>query len=204
MKKLLKYSLMALSLALVICAINELSLVLSASGVMVGCISVASIPEVCGANVGGIMPEIYVISKEDVNAAFVVESDGITINTDIAPKSGKGWAKWDLPIDTPEFGSKGDGDPGSQVITQEINGFIPRMTKANSLIFQGALNTKLFVLVKHDGVTRLLGDWNRPVSFTYDTKSGKKGKDKKGTDFKFMGEGYTHDPYFYTGVITTV
>ena len=51
------------------------------------------------------------------------------------------------------------------------------------------------------GQLRMAGDKYRGVKFEHDYKSGKKGTDKNGTDFKFSGEGFTHVPYYYTGAI---
>jgi hypothetical protein len=158
--------------------------------------------EDCGANPGG-LTDLHVIRRRNIlTFPEPDDADGLTISTSIVPKAGEGFSKWDFATDTGDLNHKSGGDAGNQSITHEINTYVPRGVVTIDAIINAAINGD-FVVIGTDslGNRRILGDKRRGVKFDYDYKSGKKGNDKNGTDFKFSGEGFAHLPYYYTAAI---
>ena len=152
-------------------------------------------------NPGG-LTDIHVIRRRDIETFPAPGADGVTISTAIVPKAGAGFVPWEFAQDTGEINHKSSGDAGTQSISQGIDVYVPRGSAATDAVIQSALNGD-FVVAGRDsnGNVRLLGDKRRGVKFEHDYKSGKKGTDKNGTDFKFSGEGFTHVPYYYTATL---
>jgi hypothetical protein len=152
-------------------------------------------------NPGG-LTNLHVIRRRDIDVFPAVDADGVTISTAIVPKTGAKFVPWDFATDTGEVNHKSSGDAGNQSITQEVNTYVPRGDAKIDAVIQAALNGD-FVVAGRDsnGNTRLIGDEFRGVKFEHDYKSGKKGTDKNGTDFKFSGEGFAHVPYYYTAAL---
>ena len=152
-------------------------------------------------NPGG-LTNLHAIRRRDIDVFPDVDADGVTISKPIVPKTGAKFVPWDFATDTGEVNHKSSGDAGNQSITQELNTYVPRGEAKIDAVIQAALNGD-FVVAGRDsnGNTRLLGDEFRGVKFEHDYKSGKKGTDKNGTDFKFSGEGFTHVPYYYTAAL---
>ena len=152
-------------------------------------------------NPGG-LTDLHVIRRRDIDVFPAVDADGVTISAAIVPKTGKKFVPWAFAKDTGEINHASSGDPGTQSIKQELNVYIPRGDAKIDAEIQKALNGD-FVVAGRDsnGNQRILGDEFRGVGFEHDYKSGKKGTDKNGTDFKFSGEGFTHVPYYYTAAL---
>ena len=152
-------------------------------------------------NPGG-LTDLHVIRRRDIETFPAAGADKVTIATAIVPKEGCGFAKWEFAQDSGEVNHKSGGDAGNQSITHELNVYVPRGSAATDAVIQAALNGD-FVVIGRDsnGNLRICGDERRGVKFEHDYKSGKKGGDKNGTDFKFSGEGFTHVPYYYTAAI---
>jgi len=152
-------------------------------------------------NPGG-LTDLHVIRRRDILTFPEVDEDGVTISTALVPKPGCGFVPWDFATDTGEINHKSAGDVGTQSVGQELNVYIPRGEAKTDAVIQKALNGD-FVVAGRDsnGNLRLCGDKYRGVKFDYDYKSGKKGTDKNGADFKFSGEGFTHVPYYYTAAL---
>jgi len=152
-------------------------------------------------NPGG-LTNLHVIRRRDIDSFPDPDADGVTISKPIVPKTGAKFVPWDFATDTGEVNHKSTGEAGNQSITQEANTYVPRGDAKIDAVIQAALNGD-FVVAGRDsnGNTRLLGDAFRGVKFEHDYKSGKKGTDKNGTDFKFSGEGFTHVPYYYTAAL---
>ena len=149
-------------------------------------------------NPGG-LTDLHVIRRRDIETFPEPGPDKVTISTAIVPKAGCGFVPWEFAEDTGEITHKSSGDAGTQSIAHGIDVYVPRGSAATDAVIQSALNGN-FVVAGRDsnGNVRLLGDKRRGVKFEHDYKSGKKGTDKNGTDFKFAGEGFTHVPYYYT------
>ncbi len=179
-------------------------LVGSSTGAMMAgvCLPITNIvAEDCGSNPGG-LTDLHVIRRRDITTFPEADADGVTIATAIVPKTGEGFVKWDFATDTGDLNHKSNGDQGNQSITHEINTYIPRGIATIDSVIQAAVNGDFVVIgTDSNGNRRILGDKRRGVKFDYDYKSGKKGTDKNGTDFKFTGEGFTHVPYYYTAAI---
>ncbi len=152
-------------------------------------------------NPGG-LTDIHVIRRRDIDVFPTVDPDKVTISTAIVPKTGSKFVPWDFAKDTGEINHASSGDPGTQSIKHEINVYVPRGDAKIDAVIQSALNGD-FVVAGRDsnGNMRLIGDEFRGVGFEHDYKSGKKGTDKNGTDFKFSGEGFTHVPFYYTAAL---
>lgn len=152
-------------------------------------------------NPGG-LTDLHVIRRRDILTFPDADADEVTVSTAIVPKPGCGFVPWDFAQDTGEVNHKSTGDVGTQSITQELNVYVPRGSAATDAVIQAALNGD-FVVAGRDsnGNLRLCGDKRRGVKFEHDYKSGKKGTDKNGADFKFSGEGFTHVPYYYTAAL---
>lgn len=152
-------------------------------------------------NPGG-LTDIHVIRRRDIEEFPEADADKVTISTPIVPKTGKKFVPWEFAQDTGEINHASSGDAGTQSIKQELNVYIPRGSAAVDAVIQSALNGD-FVVAGRDsnGNLRIVGDARRGVKFEHDYKSGKKGTDKNGTDFKFSGEGFTHVPYYYTAAL---
>ncbi len=152
-------------------------------------------------NAGG-LTDLFVIRRRDIKTWPAVAADGVTLTGPIVPIDGSGFVKWDFASDTGEVNHKSSGDAGNQSVVQELNTNLPRGSAEVDAVIAKALNGD-FILIGRDsnGNPRLAGDKNRGMKFDYDYKSGKKGTDKNGTDFKFAGEGFTHPPYYYTAAI---
>ena len=152
-------------------------------------------------NPGG-LTDLHVIRRRDIDVFPAVDADGVTLTTAIVPKTGKKFVPWAFAKDTGEINHASSGEVGTQSIKQELNVYIPRGSAAVDAEIQKALNGD-FVVAGRDsnGNQRILGDEFRGVGFEHDYKSGKKGTDKNGTDFKFSGEGFTHVPYYYTAAL---
>lgn len=158
--------------------------------------------EECGANAGG-LTDLHVIRRRDLlTFPAADEADGVTISTALVPMTGEGFVKWGFATDTGDVNHKSEGDAGNQSITQELNTYIPRGVATIDSVINAAINGDFVVIgTDSNGNRRILGDKRRGVTFNYDYKSGKKGNDKNGTDFKFSGQGFTHVPYYYTAAI---
>ena len=152
-------------------------------------------------NPGG-LTDLHVIRRRDIETFPEPGADKVTVSTAIVPKTGCGFAKWEFAQDSGEVNHKSGGDAGNQSITHEVNVYVPRGSASTDAVIQAALNGD-FVIIGRDsnGNLRVCGDLRRGVKFEHDYKSGKKGGDKNGTDFKFSGEGFTHVPYYYTAAI---
>lgn len=152
-------------------------------------------------NPGG-LTDLHVIPRRDIETFPDTIADGVTISTPLIPKTGCGFVSWDFAQDTGEVTHKSSGDAGNQSISQEMGVYVPRGSAANDAVIQAALNGD-FVVAGRDsnGNLRICGDKRRGMKFEHDYKSGKKGNDKNGTDFKFTGEGFTHVPYYYTAAL---
>jgi len=152
-------------------------------------------------NAGG-LTDLFVIRRRDIQTFPEVDTDGVTISTAFVPKTGSGFVQWGFAQDSGEVNHKSGGDAGSQSMTHEVNTYVPRGSAEIDAVIQKAINGD-FVVIGRDsnGNYRVAGDKNRGVKFDYDYKSGKKGTDKNGTDFKFAGEGFTHVPFYYTAAI---
>lgn len=180
------------------------ALFVSAAGVsMAGvCLPLGDIVlEDCGANPGG-LTDLHVIRRRDLQTFPEPDGEGVTISTALVPKAGKGFKKWEFATDTGDLNHKSTGDAGNQSITHEINTTVPRGIATIDAVINAALNGDFVVIgTDSNGNLRILGDLRRGVTFNYDYKSGKKGTDKNGTDFKFSGEGFAHVPFYYTAAI---
>lgn len=179
------------------------ALVGTATGVSLACVVVPItdiIADDCP-NPGG-LTDLHVIRRRDIETFPDADADGVTISTAIVPKTGKKFVKWDFAADSGEVQHKSTGDAGNQSIAHDLNVYVPRGSATTDAVIQSALNGD-FVVVGRDsnGNQRIAGDKRRGVKFEHDYKSGKKGNDKNGTDFKFSGEGFTHVPYYYTAAI---
>ncbi|MCC2546424.1 hypothetical protein LJY25_08205 [Hymenobacter sp. BT175] len=179
-------------------------LVVSSTGAMTAgvCLPITHIvAEDCGANPGG-LTDLHVIRRRDIMTFPEPSADGVTIATAIVPKAGEGFVKWEFASDTGDLNHKSGGDQGNQSITHEINTYVPRGIATIDAVINAAINGDFVVIgTDSNGNLRILGDKRRGVKFDYDYKSGKKGTDKNGTDFKFTGEGFTHVPFYYTAAI---
>lgn len=175
----------------------------SASGFALGCtvIPLAAIEADDCPNPGG-LTDLHVIRRRDIDTFPTVDADGVTISAAIVPKTGKKFVPWTFAQDTGEINHKSSGDAGTQSIGHELNVYVPRGSAVIDAVIQSALNGD-FVVAGRDsnGNVRILGDEFRGVKFEHDYKSGKKGTDKNGTDFKFSGEGFTHVPFYYTAAL---
>ena len=152
-------------------------------------------------NPGG-LTDLHVIRRRDLQTFPEPDADKVTVSTALVPKAGSGFVAWDFAQDTGEVNHKSSGELGTQSIAHELNVYVPRGSAATDAVIQSALNGD-FVVIGRDsnGNYRIAGDKFRGVKFEHDYKSGKKGTDKNGTDFKFSGEGFTHVPYYYTAAI---
>jgi hypothetical protein len=152
-------------------------------------------------NPGG-LTDLHVIRRKHIQTFPAPGPDGVTISTAIVPIADEGFVKWEFATDTGEVTHKSSGDAGNQSISHGIDVNVPRGSAATDSVIQAALNGD-FVVAGRDsnGNQRILGDKSRGVKFEHDYKSGKKGTDKNGTDFKFTGEGFGHVPYYYTAAI---
>ena len=152
-------------------------------------------------NPGG-LTDIHVIRRREIKTFPEVDADGVTISTALVPEVGCGFVPWAFAQDSGEVNHKSGGDAGNQSISHELNVYVPRGSAKTDAIIQAALNGD-FVVAGRDsnGNLRLVGDKRRGVKFEHDYKSGKKGSDKNGTDFKFSGEGFTHVPFYYTAAL---
>ncbi len=152
-------------------------------------------------NAGG-LTNLHVIRRRDIDVFPAPGDDGVTISTAIVPKTGVKFVPWEFATDTGEITHKSTGDAGNQSVSMEVTTNVPRGDATIDAVIQKALNGD-FVVAGRDsnGNTRLIGDEFRGVKFEHDYKSGKKGGDKNGTDFKFSGEGFTHVPYYYTAAL---
>lgn len=152
-------------------------------------------------NPGG-LTDLHVIRRRDIQTFPEPGADKVTISTAIVPKPGCGFVPWEFAQDTGEVNHKSGGDAGNQSISHELNTYVPRGDAKIDAQVQAALNGD-FVVAGRDsnGNVRICGDKYRGVKFEHDYKSGKKGDDKNGTDFKFSGAGFTHVPYYYTAAL---
>jgi hypothetical protein len=152
-------------------------------------------------NPGG-LTDIHVIRRREIKTFPEVDADGVTISTALVPETNCGFVPWAFAQDSGEVNHKSGGDAGNQSISHELNVYVPRGSAKTDAIIQAALNGD-FVVAGRDsnGNLRLVGDKRRGVKFEHDYKSGKKGSDKNGTDFKFSGEGFTHVPFYYTAAL---
>ncbi|MDB5270240.1 MAG: hypothetical protein JWP58_3280 [Hymenobacter sp.] len=152
-------------------------------------------------NPGG-LTDLHVIRRRDIETFPAPGADGVTISTAIVPKADAGFVPWEFAQDTGEVNHSSGGDAGNKSIKHEVNTYVPRGSAETDAVIQSALNGD-FVVIGRDsnGNLRIAGDKRRGVIFDHDYKSGKKGGDKNGTDFKFAGEGFTHVPYYYTAAI---
>lgn len=152
-------------------------------------------------NPGG-LTDLHVIRRRDIETFPEVDADKVTISTPIVPKVGCGFVPWDFAQETGEVNHKSSGEPGNKTITHEVNTYVPRGSAETDAVIQSAINGD-FVVIGHDanGNLRIAGDKRRGVIFDHDYKSGKKGTDKNGTDFKFASDGFAHVPYYYTAAI---
>ncbi|GAB2954734.1 hypothetical protein GCM10027048_20310 [Hymenobacter coalescens] len=156
----------------------------------------------CGANPGGTV-DLYVMRRRDIQTFPEPAEEGdVVLTQPIVPKAGKGFVKWDHATDTGDVNHKSNGDEGNQSVSVEQNVYIPRGNPNTDKVINSALNGS-FVVISRDslGQLRVLGNQRRGVKFDYDYKSGKKGTDKNGTDFKFSGEGFASVPLYYEAAI---
>lgn len=179
------------------------ALVGTTAGVSLGCVMVpiAGITVDPCPNPGG-LTDLHVIRRRDILTFPDPGPDGVTIATAIVPKVGAGFVPWEFAQDTGEVTHKSSGEAGTQSIGHGLDVYVPRGSAETDAVIQSALNGD-FVVAGRDsnGNLRLCGDKRRGVKFEHDYKSGKKGTDKNGTDFKFSGEGFTHVPYYYTAAL---
>jgi hypothetical protein len=152
-------------------------------------------------NPGG-LTDLHVIRRRDILTFPDADEDNVTISKPIVPKPGAGFVPWEFAQDSGEINHGSSGDAGTKSIKHELNTYVPRGSAETDAVIQSALNGD-FVVIGRDsnGNQRIAGDKRRGVTFDHDYKSGKKGTDKNGTDFKFAGEGFTHVPYYYTAAI---
>ena len=152
-------------------------------------------------NPGG-LTDLHVIRRREIETFPEPGADGVTISTALVPKTGCGFVPWHFANDTGEINHKSSGDAGNQSIGHDVAVYVPRGSATTDAVIQSALNGD-FVVIGRDsnGNLRIAGDKRRGVKFEHDYKSGKKGNDKNGTDFKFSGEGFTHVPFYYTAAI---
>lgn len=180
-----------------------ITLMVGTSGSALACVIVpiAEIVEDNCPNPGG-LTDIHVIRRRELETFPEPDADKVTISTALVPKLGCGFVPWAFAADTGEINHKSSGDAGNQSIAHDLAVYVPRGSAATDAVIQSALNGD-FVVIGRDsnGNLRVAGDKRRGVKFEHDYKSGKKGNDKNGTDFKFSGEGFTHVPYYYKAAI---
>ena len=180
-----------------------LTLLVGTGGSAMACVIVpiAEIVEDNCPNPGG-LTDIHVIRRRELETFPEPDADKVTISTALVPKAGCGFVPWAFAADTGEINHKSSGDAGNQSIAHDLAVYVPRGSAATDAVVQSALNGD-FVVIGRDsnGNLRIAGDKRRGVKFEHDYKSGKKGNDKNGTDFKFSGEGFTHVPYYYKAAI---
>ncbi|WP_375418134.1 hypothetical protein [uncultured Hymenobacter sp.] len=179
------------------------ALVGGATGVSLACVVVpitSIVLDDCP-NPGG-LTDLHVIRRRDILTFPEPDADKVTLSTAIVPKPGCGFVPWEFAADSGEVNHKSSGDAGNQSIAHDLGVYVPRGSASTDAVVQAALNGD-FVVIGRDsnGYQRVVGDKRRGVKFEHDYKSGKKGTDKNGTDFKFAGEGFTHVPYYYTAAI---
>jgi hypothetical protein len=152
-------------------------------------------------NPGG-LTDLHVIRRRDIETFPEPGADKVTISTAIVPKVGCGFVPWEFAQESGEVNHKSGGEPGNKTITHEVNTYVPRGSAETDAVVQSAINGD-FVVIGRDanGNLRVAGDKHRGVIFDHDYKSGKKGTDKNGTDFKFAADGFAHVPYYYTAAI---
>lgn len=153
-----------------------------------------------GANPGGTV-RLLVIPFEDLESIPNPGVDGVTISTDIVPKTGKGFAEWEFAQDTGQITSKVSGEQGSQVYEVEKKVYISSITPEIQSVLQKCVNRRL-IIITVDGRGQMIigGDMLRPMSLEQNQTTGAKFNDKAGTELTFKC-GSSHPPYFYTGVI---
>jgi hypothetical protein len=179
---------------------------LVAGSSIVACLPIAAIVEEddCGSNPGG-TNELYVARKRDVESIPAPGADKVTISTPIVMKPGKAFVKWDHAQDTGDINHKSEGDPGNKSVSTDVNCYVPKGNPAIDSVVQSALNGEFIVIVVDGkGQQRIGGDLLRGLIFDHDYKSGKKGTDKNGSDFKFATTGMGHVPFYYTAAIPLV
>ena len=169
---------------------------------LAGCAAVGNIvSEDCGANPGGTV-NLWVARRRDVATLPNPASGTVTVTAPLTMKAGKFFAKWEFAQDTGDLNHKTTGDPGNKSVTMEVNTYVPRGNELIDAVINEAINGDFIVIVEDGlGQKRIAGDLLRGVIFDHDYKSGKKGTDKNGTDFKFGGEGFGHVPYYYDAAI---
>ena len=166
------------------------------------CVAVGNITsQDCGANPGGTV-NLWVARRRDVATIPPPGADGVTIAQPITMKTGKAFAKWEFTQDTGELTHKSVGDAGNKSVTKEVTTYVPRGNAQVDAEINKAINGD-FIIIVEDGLgqKRIGGNLLRGMIFDHDYKSGKKGTDKNGTDFKFLGEGFSHVPYYYDAAI---
>lgn len=173
---------------------------------LAGCLPIVAITEDddCGANPGG-TNTLYVARKRDVLSIPEPGEDGVTISTAIQMKPGKAFVKWDFAEETGDINHKSEGDPGNKSVSTDVNTYVPRGVASVDSVINAAINGSFIVIVEDAlGQKRIAGDLRKGMTFDHDYKSGKKGTDKNGTDFKFANTGFSHVPYYYTAAIPVV
>ena len=166
------------------------------------CFSLASYTEEeCGSNPGGTV-NVYVANKRDVESIPEPDSNSVVVSKPIVMKPGKYFAHWPFAQDTGDINHKSDGEAGNKSITTDLNTYVPRGNPAIDKVINDALNSEQIVIVEDSlGQKRIGGDKRRGLIFDHDYKSGKKGGDKNGTDFKWAASGLGHVPYYYTASV---
>lgn len=183
----------------------HLALLVGGAGI-VACLPIVAIVEEddCGSNPGG-TNDLYVARKRDVLSIPAPGADKVTISTAIEMKPGKAFVKWDHAQDTGDLNHKSEGEAGNKSVSTDVNCYVPKGNPAIDSVIQSALNGEFIVIVVDGkGQQRIGGDLRRGLIFDHDYKSGKKGTDKNGSDFKFATTGMDHVPYYYTAAIPLV
>lgn len=166
------------------------------------CLPVAEIvADDCGANPGG-TNTLWVARKRHVKSIPEPTAGTVIISEPIVMEDGFGFVKWDHAQDTGEINHGSVGDPGNKSVKTDVNTYVPRGNPDVDAQVNAALNGEFIVIVEDGlGQKRIAGDKRRGMIFDHDYKSGKKGTDKNGTDFKFAAEGLSHVPYYYQAAI---
>jgi hypothetical protein len=165
------------------------------------CITTVSFKKNCGANPGGLLSRIYIVSKKDVDTIPAAVNG--TIVGDITLLAAETWAVWegDKNMFSLTMNSVGEGDSKAFTNTLEMHrsGFNPSFEDHLSKQINGE-----FVLLAPDrlGRYRVIGDGNEGATFPSDgivSTTGVGIADKNGNTLK-----WTHDsankPFFYEGV----
>ncbi|MDI9872117.1 hypothetical protein [Flectobacillus roseus] len=145
-------------------------------------------------NPGGIRKVYVALAKDIVGVWPNIKTDFTDGEITVLPtmKTGKKFAVYECPDGTVDASHSYTGEPGYSSYKHMINFSLAGHNKELSKEVKKHENAgSVYIVEENDGQHCVVGSTDVPIFLKHDLKTGKKGSDKRGYDFKGEADGFT-------------